>query len=64
MNCNTFTNSVYLRQGQADEFTAKGPSERKQVLADILGLEYFDRLHRLAKEETYLLKAQAEVAKS
>ncbi|GAH19347.1 unnamed protein product, partial [marine sediment metagenome] len=28
------------RQGHADEFTVKRPVERKQVLADILGLSF------------------------
>lgn len=44
MDYPTFTNSVYLRQGKADEFTTKKPSERKQILSDILGLEMYDRL--------------------
>lgn len=44
MDHETFVNSVYLRQGKADEFTLKKPSERKQVLADILGLGVYDKL--------------------
>lgn len=51
MDYDTFINSVYLRQGRADEFTTRAPSERKQVLAEILGLTYFDRLQAMAKEE-------------
>ncbi|MBV9791572.1 MAG: AAA family ATPase, partial [Chloroflexi bacterium] len=34
----TFINSAFLIQGRADEFTGRKPAERKQVLADILGL--------------------------
>ncbi len=34
----TFVNSVFLLQGRADSFTVKTASERKQILADILGL--------------------------
>ena len=48
----TFVNSVYLRQGKADEFTVKKPNERKQILADILGLEVYDRLCEAAREKT------------
>lgn len=47
----TFTNSAYLRQGHADEFTTKGPTERKKILADILGLDHYDLLEESAKEK-------------
>jgi len=47
----TFTNSSYLRQGHADEFTTKGPTERKRILADILGLSHYDSLEEKAKEK-------------
>lgn len=51
MDYPTFINSVYLRQGRADEFTTKGPSDRKQILADILGLETYDELSEKAKNK-------------
>jgi len=47
----TFTNSSYLRQGHADEFTTKGPTDRKRILADILGLSHYDLLEEKAKEK-------------
>lgn len=47
----TFINSAFLRQGHADEFTTKGPTERKKILADILGLSHFDELEERAKEK-------------
>src|SRR5258706_2601031 len=47
----TFTNSAYLVQGQADEFTGKRPTERKQVLADILGLLEWDDYEERAKKK-------------
>lgn len=47
----TFTNSAFIRQGHADEFTTKGPSERKRILADILGLDHYDALEEKAKEK-------------
>ena len=50
MDYDTFRNSAYLRQGRADEFTLKKATERKQVLADILGLSFYDGLGELAKE--------------
>ncbi|MBI4035611.1 SMC family ATPase [Candidatus Daviesbacteria bacterium] len=47
----TFTNSAYLRQGHADEFTTKGPTDRKRILADILGLDHYDILEEKAKQK-------------
>ncbi|MCC7358735.1 MAG: SMC family ATPase [Anaerolineales bacterium] len=47
----TFVNSAYLVQGQADEFTGKRPTERKQVLADILGLQEWEVYEARAKEK-------------
>lgn len=46
----TFVNSAFLMQGRADEFTLKTPAERKQVLADILGLEQWEKYEERAKE--------------
>jgi exonuclease SbcC len=59
----TFVNSALLLQGRADEFTVKRPVERKQVLADILGLAFYDRLEEEAKDrakEQEVARAQLE----
>jgi len=50
MDYDTFINSAFLRQGHADEFTIKRPVERKQVLAEILGLSFYDELEARARE--------------
>ncbi len=50
MDYETFINSAYLRQGKADEFMLKRPSERKQVLAEILNLGLYEQLCDKAKE--------------
>ncbi len=50
MDYNTFINSSFLLQGRADEFTLKTPAERKDILADILGLGYYDVLEQRARE--------------
>ncbi|MDH5695805.1 MAG: SMC family ATPase [Dehalococcoidia bacterium] len=50
MDYPTFINSALLLQGHADEFAIKRPVERKQVLADILGLSVYDELEEQAKE--------------
>ncbi len=54
----TFVNSAYLRQGRADEFMAKRPSERKQVLAALLGLEQYEVLAEAARDRARDYKAQ------
>jgi DNA repair protein SbcC/Rad50 len=50
MDYDTFINSAYLRQGHADEFATRRPVERKQVLADILGLSVYDDIEARARE--------------
>ena len=65
MNYDTFINSAFLRQGHADEFTISNPAKRKQVLADILGLSFYEELAEQAKErakEQEVEKVQLESA--
>jgi len=50
MDYTTFINSAFLRQGQADEFTKQAPTKRKEVLANILGLSFYDQLAEQARE--------------
>lgn len=57
----TFVNSAYLRQGRADEFMLKRPSERKQILADLLKLDQYDRLAEQAKDKSRQFKGQVEL---
>jgi exonuclease SbcC len=52
MSYETFTNSSFILQGRADSFTTRTPGERKQVLAEILELAYYDRLEERARERT------------
>ncbi len=61
MDHDTFVNSAYLRQGKADEFTTRAPSERKQVLSEILGLSYFDRLQEACRLKARDAKTQIEL---
>lgn len=48
----SFINSAFLRQGQANEFSKKSPKERKEILATILQLERFEDLKKIALEKT------------
>ena len=61
MDYTTFTNSAYLRQGHADEFTTSSPAKRKQVLVNILGLTYYDGFESQARDivkQREMLRAQ------
>lgn len=57
----TFVNSAYLRQGRADEFMLKRPSERKQILADLLKLNRYDELAERARDRARQFKGQIEL---
>ncbi|MBZ0310225.1 MAG: SMC family ATPase, partial [Anaerolineae bacterium] len=46
-----FINSAFLQQGQADAFTTKTPSQRKEILSEILGLNRWVKYEEKAKEE-------------
>ncbi|MBI5876259.1 MAG: SMC family ATPase [Chloroflexi bacterium] len=59
MTYDTFINSAFLLQGRADEFARKGPAERKQVLADILGLGMYDTYEEAAKARVKTLDDDA-----
>jgi len=52
MDYGTFINSALLLQGRAAEFSMKRPGERKEVLANILGLSFYDDLERLARDRS------------
>jgi exonuclease SbcC len=55
----TFINSAYLKQGEADHFTGLTPAKRKEVLGSILNLETFDQLSESAKVKAN--QAQASI---
>ncbi len=49
MDYDTFINSAFLVQGRADLFTMGTATQRKDVLARVLGLGIYDRLEERAK---------------
>lgn len=49
MSYETFLNSAYLRQGQADLFVQQTPSKRKEILSEILDLSRYDQLEASAR---------------
>ena len=64
MDYDTFTNSAYLLQGRADEFTKKLPSQRKEILANILGLLRYDELEERAKSYARFGEGRGRVLES
>lgn len=61
MSFDTFTNASFFLQGQADEFTTRTPGQRKEILADLLSVNRWDRYkeaattRRKAEQERLLL---------
>lgn len=51
LSFDAFSNSAFLRQGSANEFSKKSPKERKEILASILGLDQYDTIKRLAMDK-------------
>lgn len=54
-----FVNSAFLQQGQADAFTTKTPTQRKEILSEILGLNRWVYYEEKAKDE--LRNIQSEI---
>ena len=50
MKYDVFTNASFLLQGKADEFTTKTANRRKEILADILGVNRWDDYKALATD--------------
>lgn len=58
LDFDSFVNSAFLRQGQSNEFSKKSPKERKEILANILGLSKYESLRKKAHEKVRTLTAQ------
>lgn len=60
MNYDIFTNASFFLQGQADEFTTKTPNQRKEILADVLGVTQWEQYREAAAQRRR--EAQLELA--
>ncbi|HTU18011.1 MAG TPA: SMC family ATPase [Gemmataceae bacterium] len=56
----TFTSSVLLLQGKADKLLDSKPEGRRAVLASIVDLDRYERLHEKADDKRKKLKGQME----
>ena len=62
MDYETFTNSAFLVQGHADAFTRKGARQRKELLAQVLGLGRYDELQERARQRMQASQGEIERA--
>ncbi|MDR3647388.1 MAG: SMC family ATPase [Candidatus Babeliales bacterium] len=60
LNFESFCNSAFLRQGSSNEFSKKSPKDRKEILANILGLGKFETLRKIAMEKIKSLTNQRD----
>lgn len=58
----TFINSAFLLQGRADEFTTKTAAERKEILADILGLGVYEMYEKRAADKVRFFEQEIAIA--
>jgi DNA repair protein SbcC/Rad50 len=61
LDYDTFVHSAFLQQGKADAFTTQQPARRKQILADILGLEQWAKYEERVKETLKGLETRINV---
>lgn len=50
LDAEAFENSAFLRQGHSDEFSRKSPKDRKEMLANILGIGMYEVLRKKSIE--------------
>ncbi|MBT3827877.1 SMC family ATPase [bacterium] len=50
LDFDTFSNTAFLRQGQANQFSKKSPKERKQLIGSILGLGRYETIRKRCLE--------------
>jgi exonuclease SbcC len=60
MDYDTFINTAFLRQGDADRFTNALPTERKAILTEVLDLSYYEGLETKAKERASKLSSRVQ----
>lgn len=63
LDCDTFVNFVFLRQGRADQFMVKTAVDRKRVLRSILGLDRRSIYEDRARGRQEAIQSRVEVVK-
>jgi exonuclease SbcC len=57
LSYDAFKSSIILRQEEADHFVNMKPDERKKIIGEILNLNEYERLEKIAKEKRSEVKA-------
>jgi DNA repair protein SbcC/Rad50 len=57
----TFINSAMILQGRSNEFSNKRPGERKEILASILDLSFYDQLEQQARANAESKKSECTI---
>src|SRR3990167_2321912 len=60
LDFDSFINSAFLKQGQSNEFSKKSPKERKEILANILGLNRFEIIKKIAQEKVKIITSEKD----
>ena len=61
MDYDTFVNTAFILQGKADMFTTSTPAQRKELLGEVLGLSWYERLAEKARERARRRDASARL---
>jgi DNA repair exonuclease SbcCD ATPase subunit len=61
LDYDTFINSAMILQGRSNEFSKKRPGERKEILANILDLSFYDQLEQQARDLADKNKSDAAI---
>lgn len=64
LDADTFTTSSMILQGKANEFTSKSPGQRKAILAQILGLDIYEKLQDKSREKARAVTMELEKVKA
>ena len=64
MDYDTFVNTAFLLQGRADLFTTSSPAMRKERLAEVLDLSYYQRLEQRARDQSRALEDKVREVES
>ncbi|MEX0849484.1 MAG: SMC family ATPase [Candidatus Dependentiae bacterium] len=60
LDYDSFVNSAFLRQGHANEFSKKSAKDRKEILANILGLQRYETMRKAANDKAREAIAQKQ----
>ena len=61
MDYDTFINASFFLQGKADEFTQKNSTQRKEILAGILGMDLWEHYQDAAREARRSLESSQKI---